>query len=196
MAFNLLVLVEKRGLLLFISKYRQRNARGAFTIDNYRRKFEQTFGICWIRCFKVRVDADWCRLTILWGFWQPAKEKIFSIYTRKNAQLVNKLCSQQACNKLVNKVCSNAVILSSCTKLVTHNLLTSCWLQPDSKLLEQTCNKAVEFIERVASLLQACSNLVNKLGTTSASTSCQQVVATDLLQVCCGFVTSCAFLRV
>ena len=79
---------------------------------------------------------------------------------------------------------------------MTHNLLTSCWLQPDNKLLEQTCNKAVEFIKLVASLLQACSNLVNKLGTTSASTSCQQVVATDLLQVCCRFVTSCAFLRV
>ena len=31
---------------------------------------------------------------------------------------------QQACQQ----VCSNAVILSSCTKFVTHNLLTSCWL--------------------------------------------------------------------
>ena len=28
---------------------------------------------------------------------------IGSLYTRKNTQLVNKLCSQQACNKLVNK---------------------------------------------------------------------------------------------
>ena len=74
-------------------------------------------------------------------------------------------------NKFVTEqVCSNAVILSSCTKFVTRKLLTSCWLQPDNKLLEDTCNKAVEFIKLVASLLQACSNLVNKLGTTSAST--------------------------
>ena len=102
------------------------------------------------------------------------------VYTRKDAELVNMLCSQQACQQ----VCSNAVILSSCTKFVTRSQLVE-------KLLEQTCNKAVELIKLVASLLQACSNLVNKLGTTSASTSCQQV----LLQVCCRFVTSCAFLR-
>ena len=44
----------------------------------------------------------------------------------KIAQLVNKMCSQQACSKLVNKLYNNAVILSSCYKVITHNLLTNC----------------------------------------------------------------------
>ena len=91
-------------------------------------------------------------------------------------------------NKLFQQVCSNAVILSSCTKFVTHNLLTSCWLQPDNKLLEQTCNKAVEFIKLVASLLQACSNLSTSLGQVSASTSCQQVVATTCYKSAAGLL--------
>ena len=67
---------------------------------------------------------------------------------------------KQACQQ----VCSNAVILSSCTKFVTHNLLTSCWNKLVTRLLRSS-------IKLVASLLQACSNLINKLGTTSASTS-------------------------
>ena len=117
----------------------------------------------------------------------------------KNAQLVNKLCSQRACNKLANKF---VAMLSFC-QVVPSLRLTTCWqvvdLQPDNKLLEQTCNKAVEFIKLVASLLQACSNLVNKLGTTSASASCQQVVvqtccksAAGLLQVVRFYVCTCA----
>ena len=41
----------------------------------------------------------------------------------KISHLVNKLCSQQTCNKVV-VICNNAVILSSCTKFhVTHNNL-------------------------------------------------------------------------
>ena len=57
--------------------------------------------------------------------WVVKQPDVF--YTRKNAQLVNKLCSQQACNKLVNKF---VAMLLFCqigrTKFVTHNLLTSC----------------------------------------------------------------------
>ena len=48
----------------------------------------------------------------------------------KISHLVNKMCSQQACSELA--------ILSSCYKVVTHNLLTNCWiLQDDNKLMEQ-----------------------------------------------------------
>ena len=47
------------------------------------------------------------------------KNKKMPLYTRKSVQLVNKLCSQQACQH----VCSNAVILSSCTKFVC---VTAC----------------------------------------------------------------------
>jgi hypothetical protein len=39
------------------------------------------------------------------------------------------------------------------------------------------------------------NNLLNKLGTSGANTSCWKVVGTALLQVCCRFVTTCAFLR-
>jgi hypothetical protein len=35
--------------------------------------------------------------------------------------------SQQTCSKHVNN-CNNAVILSSCYKVVTRNLLTNCWI--------------------------------------------------------------------
>ena len=90
--------------------------------------------------------------------------------TRKNAHLVNKLCSQQACQQ----VCSNPVILSSCTKSVTDNLV--------DKFL--TCIP-----------ITSCSNLL------SWDNQCEHTLSTsfaaDLLQFdCCRFVTSCAFLRV
>ena len=120
----------------------------------------------------------------------------FTLYTRKNGQLVNKLCSQQACNKLVNKF---VAMLLFC-QVVPSLWLTTCWqvvdLQHDNKLLEQTCNKAVEFIKLVASLLQACSNLSTSLGQPVRIHLVNKLVPTSLLQVCCRFVTSCAFLRV
>lgn len=42
---------------LLISEYRQRNACWTFTIHDYWREFEQTFGVCRTRCFEVRVHV-------------------------------------------------------------------------------------------------------------------------------------------
>jgi hypothetical protein len=88
--------------------------------------------------------------------------------------------------------CNNAVILWSCYKVVTHNLLTNCWIARRKQVVATTCNKTVEFNNLVASRQQAVDNL---------STSWEQAVRTHrvgtaLLQVCCRFVTTCAFLRV
>jgi hypothetical protein len=58
-----------------------------------------------------------------------------------------------------------------------------------------TCNRSVELNNLVAKLSTSRWQLVNKLGTSSANTSCWQVVGTALLQVCYSFVTTCAFLR-
>jgi hypothetical protein len=44
----------------------------------------------------------------------------------KITPLVNKMCSQQACIASLSTSCNNVVILSSCYKVVTHNLLTNC----------------------------------------------------------------------
>jgi hypothetical protein len=86
-------------------------------------------------------------------------------------------------------------IWQACYSIVPTNLLQvswqACYKLDANKLAtassRQNCYKSVD------KLLQVCHN---KLGTTSASTSCEQVVGADLLQVCCRFVTSCAFLRV
>jgi hypothetical protein len=55
----------------------------------------------------------------------------------KISQLVNKMCSQQACSKLVNKVVTMLLFYQVATRLS----LTTCWqiveLQDDNKLLEQ-----------------------------------------------------------
>ena len=56
-----------------------------------------------------------------------------------------------------------------------------------------TFNKAGEFIKLVASLLQACAATCQQAGTSSANKSCNKLVPKSLLQVCCKFVTSCAF---
>ena len=62
-----------------------------------------------------------------------------------------------------------------------------------SDLLEP-CNKSI----MLSSLLQAVNNLFqtcyNKLGTSSANTTVDNL-RTDLLQVVCRLVTNCAFLR-
>jgi hypothetical protein len=74
---------------------------------------------------------------------------------------------QQTCSKSVDKLATN--------------------LMPTSLL--QHRHDRVATIKSVDKLLQVCHN---NIGTTSASTSCEQVVGADLLQVCCRFVTSCA----
>jgi hypothetical protein len=100
-------------------------------------------------------------------------------------------------NRLVASLstsCNNVVISSSCYKLVTHNLLTNCWIAGRWQVVGTTCNKSVEFNNLVDNLSTSRRQLVNKLGTSSANTSCWQVVGTALalLHVCCRFVTTCA----
>ena len=93
------------------------------------------------------------------------------IYTRKT--LVNKMCPQQACcNKL------------ECQQLVTMLL----FYQVATRLSHTTCNKSVEL-----KLLTRHWQLINKLGTSSANTSCWQLscwnsIATSLLQVRCNLI--------
>jgi hypothetical protein len=73
--------------------------------------------------------------------------------------------------------CNNAVILSSCYKVDTHNLLTNCWYQ----VVGTTCNKSNWAQQPCIKLSTSRWQLVNKLGTSSANTSCWQVVGTALL---------------
>jgi hypothetical protein len=89
----------------------------------------------------------------------------------------------------------HAVILSSCYKVVTHNLLTNCWIAGRSQVVGTTCNKSVELNNLVTSCQQAVQNLSTSLCEHMLLTSCWNSIATSLLQVCCRFVTTCAFLR-
>ena len=60
------------------------------------------------------------------SFLSCCMEWFITVTHVKISQLVNKMCSQQACSKLVNKLYNNVVILSSCYKVVTRNLSTRC----------------------------------------------------------------------
>jgi hypothetical protein len=92
-------------------------------------------------------------------------------YTRKNAQLVTSL--QTSCYKSVHK------LLQACHSQLVHKLLT-CWTMTGCwNNLQQVC-WAQQPTHR----------------TSSSNTSCWQVVGTALLQDCCRFVTTCAFLHV
>ena len=87
------------------------------------------------------------------------------------------------------------LIFTSLLQLDINKLVPSCW-QACYKLVANNLATALSQQPRYKSvnkLLQAC---LNKLGTSSANTSCWQVVGTALLQVCCRLVTTCAFLRV
>ena len=57
-------------------------------------------------------------------------------------------------------------------------------------LLQQSCNKYDNAIKLVRSLFQTC---YNKLGTSSANTTCWQLV-NRFVTTCCRLVTTCAFL--
>jgi hypothetical protein len=74
--------------------------------------------------------------------------------------------------------CNNAVILSSCYKVVTHNLLTN--LSNCRTITRTTCNKSVELNNLVAS----CQQTGNKQCEHILLTSCWNSIATSLLQVC------------
>ena len=75
---------------------------------------------------------------------------------------------------------NNPVIISSCYKVVTHNLLEQL---VTNMLTQRPCSCA-------------SWQLVNKPGRSSANTSFWQVVGIALLQVCFRFVTSCSFLHI
>jgi hypothetical protein len=110
----------------------------------------------------------------------------------KISQLVNNMCSQQACSKLVNKL--NAVTLSSCYKVVTYNLSTRCVRNRLVASLSTSCNNAVILSScykvvtynlstrcvrnrLVASLSTSCNNAV-------IVSSCYKVVTHNLLTRC------------
>jgi hypothetical protein len=99
------------------------------------------------------------------------------------------MCSQQACSKLVNKLqqcCYFIKLLQGChsqlvDKLLNGRTIASCWNNLQQvRWAQQPCSK----------LSTRRWQLANKLGTSSANTSCWQVVGTALLQVCCKFVAS------
>jgi hypothetical protein len=80
-------------------------------------------------------------------------------------------------------------------QVATRLSLTTCWqiveLQDDNKLLEQLVTNLLSSTTLFCKLSTSRWQLVNKLGTSSANTSCSQVVGTALIQVCCRFVTTC-----
>jgi hypothetical protein len=77
-----------------------------------------------------------------------------------------------------------ADILSSCYKVVTHNLLTNCWSAGRSQVVGTTCNKSVELNNLAASCQQAIQNLSTNLCEHTLLTCCWNSIATSLLQVC------------
>jgi hypothetical protein len=101
---------------------------------------------------------------------------------------------KKACSISLSTSCYNAVILSSCYKAVTHNLMTSCWIAGRWQVVQTTCNKSVELNNLVASCQQAAENL-----STSWEQALRRRPVDKLLEqhcyksACCRFVTSCAF---
>jgi hypothetical protein len=71
----------------------------------------------------------------------------------------------------------------------------SCYIVTVSDLLEQPCNKSDNDINLVTSCKQLVPNLLQQLGTSSANTTCHQLVnrfVTTCLQICsnlCFFYT-------
>jgi hypothetical protein len=86
-------------------------------------------------------------------------------------------------NRLVASLstsCNNAIILPSCCKFVTHNLLTNCWIAGRQQVVRTTCSKSVELNNLVAS----CQQAGNKQCEHILLTSCRNSIAASLLQVC------------
>jgi hypothetical protein len=83
-------------------------------------------------------------------------------------------------NRLVASLstsCNNAVILSSCYKVVTHNLSTNCWIAGRWQVVGTTCNKSVELNNLVASCQQVVTMLLfYQVATRLSLTTCRQIV--------------------
>jgi hypothetical protein len=106
------------------------------------------------------------------------------LYTRKNFTT----CRQDVFATGLQQACQQVVTMLLFYQVATSLSLTTCWqiveLQDDNKLLEQVC-----WTQQPCSKLSTSRwQLVNELGTSSANTSCWQVVGTALLQVRCRFV--------
>jgi hypothetical protein len=94
-----------------------------------------------------------------------------------------------------------ASLSTSCLTMLLFDHVATSWqvveFPHDNKLLEQLVTWQVCCAQQPCSTLSTSRwKLVNKLGTSSANTSCWQIVGPALLQVCCRFVATCPFLRV
>jgi hypothetical protein len=115
------------------------------------------------------------------------------LYTRKNLTT----CQQDVFAK---QACQQVVIMLLFYQVATRlSLMTTCWqtieLQDD---ITSFWNNLWEFCwaQKPCSKLSTCRwQLVNKLGTGSANTSCWQVVGTALLQSLLQFFTTRGFFR-
>jgi hypothetical protein len=107
--------------------------------------------------------------------------------------------------------CSNksdtVYIQQYCYNLGSSTLWHSCYIMTVSDLLEQPCNKSDNAIKLVASCYRLVPNLLQQLGTSSANTTCRQLVnrfVTTCFQTCnnlcvnlCVFTcVACVLLRV
>jgi hypothetical protein len=108
-------------------------------------------------------------------------------FTRKNLTTCQQDAFATDLLQASEQVVTNAVILSSCYKVVTHNLLTNCWIAGRWQVVGITCNRSVEFENLVASCQQA-------VGEHILLTSCWNGIAPGLLQlvrfhVCTGNIS-------
>ena len=133
-------------------------------------------------------------LSVLWLSIPPRENTRSEFHTRVFRESAGIFTSRHVCNKLV---------VSSLLRIDFHKLATAWYQQTCAKLLtsllQTCCEQPCYSIVTTTSLQvrqQVATSLSQQAGTSSANTSCWQVVGTALLQVCCRLVTTCAFLRV
>jgi hypothetical protein len=110
-----------------------------------------------LRVFKISSDALWVEFLqlneIRSKFWEFSTRYCMIACTHvKLSQLVNKMCSQQACSKLVNKLwqsCHFIKLLQGChSQLVIKSLnctTITCWWKT-SRTLQQACQQVVKML--------------------------------------------------
>ena len=116
---------------------------------------------------------------MFWCLWQPWWNKLVTDWIWQAATV----SFQQTCYELFTS-------LLHLVNLLATNLLQ----QLATALSRQPWYKSVNKLLQVRQQVATSPSQQAVIG--SAKTSCWQVVGADLLQVCCRFVTSCAFLRV
>jgi hypothetical protein len=95
--------------------------------------------------------------------------------------------SQQVWNKLLT-TCNNLVDTIRLVARLFQHVRYCCYIVTVSDLLEQPCNK-LGLIIMPSSVLQVVNSLLQQLGTSSANTTCRQLVNRFVT------ITTCAFLR-